>query len=375
MGLTWLRRVLGACLVLLLSDLVAGTAYKSFKEAPNLLVWDDSVGYTHRRDDSVRIRWGESPAGSMVLRTNNLGFREDAPTAVRSGAGVRVLVFGDSHTDGVVENPQSFPHQAGRMLDSSGIKAEIINAGIGHTSVYQQSLHLKRFLYLKPDVVVFTLYSGNDYMEILWKHLPHLAVKAGRVVEEPALEKPMTDQWIDHSIILRVLRRLDTRPRAQAERRNRFAMWQSLAQAELFQREPNQFDTAARLHRHVFGDLKRLAAAGRFRLFMVILPTKYQVEYASCAEDFHEMEALLDLDSTLSWDDRVRRDLRTALDEYAIPYYDAHDDFRRQTGAAGPPLYWNADHHLSAEGHALLARYLARSLEPVLRVSGKEDSR
>jgi lysophospholipase L1-like esterase len=373
--MTWLRRVLGAGLVLLLTDLAAGTAYKSYKESPNLLVWDDSVGYTHRRDDSVHVAWKEGPRGYMVLRTNNLGFREDAPTAVRSGAGVRVLVFGDSHTDGVVENPQSFPHQAERMLDSSGVKAELINAGIGHTSVYQQSLHLRRLLYLNPDAVVFTLYAGNDYMEILWKHLPHLAVEADRVVEEPALERPMTDQWIDHSIILRVLRRLDTRPRARAERRNRYAMWQSLAQAELFQREPNKFDTAAQLHRHVFGDLKRLAAAGRFRLLMVILPTKYQVEYASCAEDFQEMEALLDLDSTLSWDDRVRRDLRAALDEHAIPYYDAHDDFRRQAGAGGPLLYWNADHHLSEEGHALLGRYLAKSLEPVLRDSGKEDSR
>ena len=79
--------------------------------------WDELSYMRHipNRDDPIRMK--EVPNGVWSMRTNALGLREDAePLAAKPD--LRILVTGDSHTDGVCENRDSFPHVLQRALDN-----------------------------------------------------------------------------------------------------------------------------------------------------------------------------------------------------------------------------------------------------------------
>ena len=100
----------------------------------------DPVAWVVLKPDSGNdlVPWPEHPSGHIQLHSNNMGFREDAPTQVEKH-GYRVLVTGDSHTDGAVNNAESYANVLeallNQSLDPSGATqpVEVINAGVGGT--------------------------------------------------------------------------------------------------------------------------------------------------------------------------------------------------------------------------------------------------
>ncbi len=96
---------------------------------------------------------------------NSLGFR-DREYSIAKPAGVfRILVLGDSYTEGYgVEADQSFPKVLERMLNnnSGGRKYEVINSGIGSYSPILEYLVLKyKGFALQPDFVILN-YDWSD---------------------------------------------------------------------------------------------------------------------------------------------------------------------------------------------------------------------
>src|SRR5919205_2386365 len=74
------------------------------------------IGYEHRPAVDFAIPLAEHAGSSFRFRTNNLGLRRDRPTSVARSAGtLRVLILGDSHTDGYVDNDETFS----TMLEAS----------------------------------------------------------------------------------------------------------------------------------------------------------------------------------------------------------------------------------------------------------------
>ena len=72
-----------------------------------LTVYDPYSYFRHRGNLDVERPWEEHPDGRWMLRTNSLGMRRDSePAAERPD--LRVLVVGDSHTDGVCDNDESY---------------------------------------------------------------------------------------------------------------------------------------------------------------------------------------------------------------------------------------------------------------------------
>jgi len=110
----------------------------------------------------------EVPGGAFVLRTNSAGFREDAE--LPEAPDKRVLVLGDSHTDGVCLNPHSFANRLETELARRhpGASIDVVNAGTGGYSFYNYLRGLERFTpELRPDVFVCAVYGGNDFLETL----------------------------------------------------------------------------------------------------------------------------------------------------------------------------------------------------------------
>ncbi len=97
-------------------------------------------------------------------RINNLGFRGEHLEIDKAKEIKRIAFIGDSYILGwgVKEN-ESFAELLGNKLLSTGINAEIINAGVPGVGVDYYYLTLKnKIIPLKPDVVMIGIYLAND---------------------------------------------------------------------------------------------------------------------------------------------------------------------------------------------------------------------
>lgn len=332
-------------------SLVYGLLTEDMRE--RLFVFDQEIGFIHQSNVEFEVSWPEAQSGKVVYRTNNIGLREDRATLEQAIVNHRVIVFGDSHTDGVVNNKDSFPHVAEDLLNrSSETPVEVLNAGIGLSCIRQHAQLLKRLLRLRPCVAVFTVFVGNDYADIL----------------HTAAEPTLYDRWLKHSIILRGLRRLDFSPRMRAERVNRYAMWQSMAQAYYFNQHPDSLAHASRMHEELFSSIDSICREHKIVPLVVILPTKYQVEPGSAGEDFASIEHLLGFTPDRKTEEEVSIDLHAILTRLRIPFVDLKERFSAAADSAhARHLFWQADHHLSEYGHAVAGTALADTLCGLLR--------
>jgi len=121
----------------------------------------------------LEVPWNEHPRGKWYWTTDGLGLRRDREPSATAPA-LRVVVTGDSHTDGVCDNADSFCTLAELELASRrpGESIEVINAGRSSSSFANYLGVLERMLALEPDVFVMVVYGGNDFAEALvWERL------------------------------------------------------------------------------------------------------------------------------------------------------------------------------------------------------------
>lgn len=85
-----------------------------------------------------------------------------APVPEPAGEGIRIVFLGDSITEGHGLDPaQAFPDVLGRMLAREGIRARIVNAGVGGDTSAGGLSRLDWLLRQNPDLLVVAL-GGND---------------------------------------------------------------------------------------------------------------------------------------------------------------------------------------------------------------------
>ncbi len=101
------------------------------------------------------------PALPHRIHINALGLR--GPEVASPPRGPRVLCIGDSFTFGdFVSDDETLPAQLSRLL---GPEVEVLNGGVGGTTIVDQRVFLERALPLHPDVVVL-VYSENDLWDL-----------------------------------------------------------------------------------------------------------------------------------------------------------------------------------------------------------------
>ena len=129
---------------------------------------DSLSGHFHSINHERMIQWPEHSNGQFNMKTNNLGFKENEPTLLQKPANTyRIIVTGDSHTDGVVNNNESFPNRLEVALnkDSSIQTYEVLNGGTGFYSFKNYSGFVEKTKTLHPDLYIITVYTGNDFVE------------------------------------------------------------------------------------------------------------------------------------------------------------------------------------------------------------------
>src|SRR5262245_29536192 len=162
-----------------LTEDVAKSFFPQLERPTNRMMYDPVATIVLRPDRNQSFDWPEHPAGRVTFRTNNLGFREDRATQLAK-SGPRLLVLGDSHTEGQVNNDENLAHGLERLLqaqppecadgDSGAQDAprfEVLNAAVGGTGPHEYLGQLRKHLDLRPDVVIVVLYAGNDFSNAL----------------------------------------------------------------------------------------------------------------------------------------------------------------------------------------------------------------
>ena len=290
-------------------------------------------------DHSVNFRWEEHPDGRFVKRSNNLGFFEDEPTAIEKH-GLRVLVAGDSHTSGLVNNAESFCNVAERELQRSLGRpdVEVLNAGVGYTSPTCYLGMLEKHLALDPDVFVAALFTGNDFCD---------EVFIGYESKRWPRPEPGAEYYARAAV---------------AHERFRGPFWQGLNQAYRWKAFPAEPELALDSALTAYRAMKSLCDQRGIAFLAVLLPTKMDVD----EDDRENLRAALDslglderdLTSNLAAGRRFLEGARAA----GIACLDPTEEMARSPEI----LYWKKDYHIAVRGHALLGGLLVRALEELL---------
>lgn len=303
---------------------------------------DSIAGHIHRPNAKRDVAWAEHPSGRIVLATNNLGFKEDAPTQEAKAEGTyRILVAGDSHTDGVVYNHESYPNQLEALLNqqSGSITYEVINGGVGYHGPQNYLGLLQRYLYLKPDAFIVTIYTGNDYMDAL-----RIAA------ENDGVEVPKRSE-----AYYAQLKKVDSiAPGINGQVTNQLLFFKTF---------PEQVSTALKLTKEALTTIKHLCDQNGIALLVVFLPTKADVELSKDEKRLNEAMRLLGFDEdeintnqciTQQLEDWLRKEQITTLN--LQPHLENNET----------ELYWQKDFHLNHHGHKAVA-------ELVLSVLSKKE--
>ncbi len=282
------------------------------------------------------VLWPEHPAGRFVVRTNELGLREDEPTA-REKRGARILVAGDSHTAGLVSNPETFANRLEARLRARPGRAdvEVLNAGVSFTGPHCYLGILEKFLDLQPDVFVAVLFTGNDFHDDL------------RV-------RYLLDGWSpplgDEAYVERLL---------AAQKSWSGPVSQGFNQAYRWKHFPWEPEPALEAVIDSFLAMHARCAEERITFLAVVLPTKMDVEPEDDAEVQESVRAGLGLaPEDLAVDRGLAERFVAAMRAAGVRCLDPLEEMR----AAAHPLYWRMDYHLSLQGHELLAELLEREL-------------
>jgi hypothetical protein len=273
--------------------------------------------------------WREHPRGAWTHRTNSIGMREDREPSVEH-PDLRILVTGDSHTDGVCENSESFVHllEADLAARHPGRTVEALNAGAGGYSFYNYLGTLERLLPLEPDAFVVTIYGGNDFEEIL--SLQHRF----RGTQRPAGSKNYWPQ-IERAIEI-------FKP----------CLAQCFGSLKYFAANPDQKEIALQGARDVCTEIAVVCLRNSVRPIFVYVPPLEDVEWPLHADKLDPVREVLGLsDEDLACHEQLADSLLASLRAKRLEVVDMRAPFR----AAKRPLYWAEDNHINLDAQRLIA--------------------
>ena len=320
-----------------LEEMPVELAERFFPGIGRRLVYDPVAYFFTRPHMNSRVRFGEHPDGGFRVVTNSLGMREDGELAAAPPA-LRVLVTGDSHTDGVCNNDESFANllEVGLRSVLSIDDVEVLNAGCGSYNFHNYLGLYEKFRELEPDVFLVCVYGGNDFKGDL------KTVAWNRRLQLPEFSKTYRGR----------------QRRALLRHPNAFA--QAFQQLAWFEDVPQVADLALTGAQDVLGELALRCAEDGVELVVAWLPPASDVEWEVHATKFDALTDLFELDAAaLARNDTLADTVLATLGHLE----DVHTvDLREPLRDGGGPYFWKSDLHLNTAGH----RRVARALLPVV---------
>lgn len=293
--------------------------YNSFISSDDKYATDSIAGHIKKSDLDVHFQWKDHNEGRFTIITNNLGFREDSNTQVEKKENTtRILVTGDSHTDGVCNNPESFSNTLEEKLNlsESTLKWEIINGGAGYYTFQNYNGFLKRNLYLKPDKYIVTVYTGNDFIEAIF------------IDHSPTLIESVKRTWYR------------VRKYVLFHDADQLGLSQANLQQLYFELYPEVIKVAQNIAIRELSDIQFVCDENNIELIILMLPSN--------------LEAKLKYDAS----DLTQKVIET-LEASSISHINLLPAFQQSE----KDLFWKQDLHLNTEGHQVVASSLFFELQ------------
>ncbi len=324
------------------------TARRLFPSLAGGMVYDPVCYYRRAPDYVGRMKFPEHHRGGWAVRTNSDGMRESKDVAAEK-PDLRVLVAGDSHTDGACSNAESFPNQLERLLaqERPDRVVEVLNTGTGGYHLYNYLGVLERYLELDPDIFIVAVYGGNDF---------HSAVR----LERYFMHRPAPDY--SRYPFNRLEERLgDTMTIIGA---------QDLNQEIYFYNNPGDVSASIDTTRSITLEMERIAAEHGIRVLHVYLPPLSSCQPHYFAEALRTAYGALGLGADeLNASDRIADRWIEFLRERGLPHADLRTAFR----AGDEPYYWRTEHHLNVAGHRKVAEELLPLVRDMIGWTGSRD--
>ncbi|HKE00468.1 MAG TPA: GDSL-type esterase/lipase family protein [Planctomycetota bacterium] len=317
-------------------DLVA----EFFAMGPPDQPYDPYCYYRWRGGMQFVMRFREHPRGRIVLRTNGLGLRKDVEVR-ETRPDLRVLVTGDSHTEGACDNEESFANRLEAALAAAhpDRTVEVLNAGKGGYHFYNYRGVLERFRDLRPHVFVVAVYGGNDFEEMLSLH--HFFAGTDRPVGAEAYAAELQEAVSIHA----------------------GCPAQGLIACKYFQRNPREIEEALEGALSLCSEIVDVSNERGTVPIFVYVPPPYGPTPPEIRPVLDRALPVLGLrESDLGVFDAMADRFLAGIAKRGARTLDLRAAFR----AHGAPLYWLADHHINVEAHALVARELLPLVEPML---------
>ena len=166
---SWLKNLSLFAISVLLSLLTAEGVVRFFYKNQIVLFprYHTSAHYGDfvlRRLRPNTVFWHSSVDGSWKFISNAQGFRDERDYHYEKPRGrLRVLSLGDSHTEGFeVRQGHTFSAAIERFLNSRGIDAEVLNAGISGFGTAEELVFLEsEGVRYQPDIVVLGFFAND----------------------------------------------------------------------------------------------------------------------------------------------------------------------------------------------------------------------
>lgn len=352
---------------------------------------DPRLGVRHASNVNLRYPFSLHSTGYLVYRTNNLGLRRDEDVSIEKPKGhFRILVLGDSMTDGVVYNNETYSQVLETALNRSsefqGRQFQVLNAGVAGYSTFQEYLALKLdHQNLKPDLIILGLYVGNDILDLAkQRDDPMLAQIVAETIGDSHVKPSLllTDwgarikwylrrNWRLYPLLWQAnftLQNIWRENVAQSSTASTLVMQgaivdQALGQAFLAKTDPPVIQAAMQLEEIVLQRLDQLARNLSARFLVVIIPTKLRVQPEDDLERIAYWVMRFNLEEDeLHFDDYVAQTLVNFCQKNQIAVLNVEPGLR-QAALAGTKVYWQPNWHLNVEGNAIVAAQLFQYLQ------------
>jgi len=298
--------------------------------------YDPDAYFTHEPNlDAVR-KFKEHPRGSWRMRTNSHAMRRDSEPAAEAPI-LRVLVVGDSHVDGICDNSENLCAVAEAALEAAhpGATVEVLNGARGGHSLWNYLGVIERHLSLEPDVVVVTIFGGNDFTDVLFLgHAFEGTWPRGLTPESKEL-------------------------RARALQESRYVIGQGYGTLLFFKERPLELDFSMKTTARILEEISRKCSDAGAELVLMYLPSPLSLPFERPPHKEPEVRAILGLGGPdLALPTEIRARLLSEAEALELDTLDLTPLLSKCQDAC----FWRTDLHLSVTGHERVGQLLAQRL-------------
>lgn len=231
--------------------------------------------HTASEEDARRIPGAFAPGQRIIDRSipelayrvtiNSLGYRGREVEAAKAPGVTRVLCLGDSFTYGdYVDDDETFPSSLQALFDEKRMPVEVVNGGVGGTTITDQIHFMRKSMPLDPDVVILT-FSENDIADLARYEPLHVSLARNRKLKSSLFIGSIYEHFRDTALFNFALRVR--------------AKYEGVGRAENGAAAPSSGGEEHRLwakYEHALQEMKAYLDARSIDLVFVIFPSHYR---------------------------------------------------------------------------------------------------